>query len=185
MKKIIVCCLLLCCCTLLKAQTKQDSLPQKFKQPMFMPNVGYSFLTGRIVKVGSWVKISNRFYGELAYAYYHENISNNSDFFAESSAHKLLFGCNYFLDKAEMKTFLNISYLRRYYHLYAYDLKQKRIEEEENKISYSYSLNLGYKTVFLKSRIGTILKIGIAVPGIPVLFGTTPLNMECSFYYSF
>jgi hypothetical protein len=78
-----------------KAQTNSDTFPKKTKQPMFMPNVGYSFLTGRFVKVGSWIKISNRFYGEVAYAYFSKNIENSTDFFEEVSANKFLLGGNY------------------------------------------------------------------------------------------
>ncbi|MFM2223898.1 MAG: hypothetical protein RJA07_100 [Bacteroidota bacterium] len=150
---------------------------------MFMPNVGYSFLTGRFVKVGSWVKISNRFYGEIAYAYFHE-ISSNNDIYAWQTRNKFLIGLNFFLDKAEMKTFVNCSYLRHYYHVYDYDKKIKKLYQDDKGFYSSYSCNICYKTTIMKGKFGTIIKVGVAIPGIPVLFGTTPLNMECSFYYS-
>jgi hypothetical protein len=189
MKKTIVCCLLLCCCALLKAQTKQDSLPQKFKQPMFMPNVGFSTLLGGYAKVGTWIKLTNRFYGEVGYAYYHfkdDNVPN--EYIERTNKNKFLAGIN-FVNKKQ--TFFQGASVRYgIFKLYSKVSHRDGTFEEKDETIYDifyYSYNIGFMKSFKlnENSLGILTKYGIIWPYNIFASGYLfPINFELSIYYT-
>jgi hypothetical protein len=188
MKKIIVCCLLLCCCALLKAQTKQDSLPQKAKQPMFMPNIGFSTLLGGYAKVGTWIKLTNRFYGEVGYAYYHYvNDRLPNEYYESTYRHKFLLGVN-FLNKRS-SFFQNFSVRKGFYKEYSrvtYRTKNTVVTNQTINDRFYYSYGVGWMGKFAckNHTLGILSKVGLMWPGILYNSPIPPIYVETSLFYT-
>jgi hypothetical protein len=180
---------MLCCCALVKAQTKQDSIPQKDKQPIFIPTIGFSTLLGGYAKVGTWIKITNRFYGELGYAYYHyvdEDVPN--EYIERTSKNKFLLGVN-FLNKRH-SFFQSLAVRKGFYKSYVKTtFRNGTFLEENNNISdiYYYTYNIGFMKSFSfnKRSIGVLTKFGVFWPSF--LYNSNfipPVNLELSLFYT-
>jgi hypothetical protein len=186
MKKIIVCCLLLCCCALVKAQTRPDTLSNKPKQPMFMPNVGYSLFEGKYFKAGTWIRLHDIVNFEIDYSLYPNSPYNHN-------IHKVFAGLNVFPFK-EKSFFLSFStsllqiYMMRLSVPFKHEYYDKRaINILSDKNGAKFSICAGNKFDFgANKKCGVYIKYGLMTP---VKVGNGPwalngfiFNMECAFF---
>jgi hypothetical protein len=171
---------------LLAQQKKEDTIaPKKTYSPRFIPNIGYSIITGRFIKIGTWIRISSRIYGELAYAYYYENTENNKYVYSEVTKNKILFGSNIFVEQIPKNWFVNLSLAHHIVSYYGKEILSNRIQRSESNIQF-FSINMGY-TSNLYKKMGVILKAGLMYSTVPpnVYNGTQTFpNIEVSLRYS-
>ncbi|MEY4875344.1 MAG: hypothetical protein RL708_493 [Bacteroidota bacterium] len=194
MKKIFLCCLLFLIFSNGYSQIGSKHLKEiGTRQPRLIPNIGYSFETGRIGKGGIWLKLYKNIYFETAFAIFNKSRDAKNSYpgsYVIEKRYKYLYGIDYIIDK-ESCLFINTSYVRRITLYDAYD-SFNNTSRKTKKFVAGISIN-GGRIFFLsknKNRgLSMIVKGGLSFS--TDLFYTIHLdrinpfpNFEISFAYS-